>query len=383
MKRKAKIIFGGFIAALLIPPSSAFGHAKGEDYVFVNIQKDSIVGQFQINVDELREKLGIEVPTIGSTETETLRQSEDTIYRYINENFSIGPKSGPSYRIEFTGVKVGEKITEFVTYPFRIDASEIPDHLKIYHNMFYEGDRNHRGLLLVQYNAKTEINYGNEHTALIFNPNNQTQELDLTNVPGLLHLREMVFQGVWHIWIGIDHILFLLALILPTVLTREEKHWTPVARPGRAVRNLLLIVTIFTVAHSITLSLAAFHIVQVSEQIVESVIALSIVLVALNNIFQWVSKGSLLTVFFLGLFHGLGFASVMGNLPFRMVDLMRMVVTFNIGVELGQIAIVVALFPILYRIRLSRYYVPAALTGGSAVLATIGSFWFVQRALGL
>ncbi|MEJ2176869.1 MAG: HupE/UreJ family protein [Gammaproteobacteria bacterium] len=331
----------------------------------------------------MRDKLAISVPEVGSTETEILSQSEDAVYAYINQNFSIGPKDQPPYKIEFTGVKTDKKIDEFVTYPFRIETQAIPDRLTIRHNMFYQGDRNHRGLLLVQYNAKTDTNYGEEHTALIFNPDNQVQELDLNDVPGLLRMREMIVQGMWHIWIGIDHILFLLALILPTVLLRKAGNWTPVERPAPAIRNLLVIVTLFTLAHSITLFLAAFNIVQLSARFVESVIALSIVLVALNNIFQWVSKGSLFTIFFLGLFHGLGFASVMGNLPFRMVDLVGMVVMFNIGVELGQIAIVIALFPILYWMRTSSQYVPAVLKGGSWVLAAIGGYWFIQRALAI
>ena len=372
------------LAALtLVPATSAYAHARGEDYIFINIEKDAIVGEFQIHVDELRDKLDIPVAKTGSAETGILVRSEARVYEYINRNFSISAPGGQPYRIDFTGVRVGEKIGNFVTYPFRIEAPDVPDSLTIRHNMFYEGDRKHRGLLLVQYNAKTDKNYGEEYTALIFNPGNQVQDLDLLDVPGLLRMREMIAQGMWHIWIGIDHILFLLALMLPTVLIRRSPDWRPVERPAPAVRNLLLIVTLFTIAHSITLFLAAFNIVQIGERLVESVIALSIVLVALNNIFQWVSKGSLYTIFFLGLFHGLGFATVMGNLPFRMVDLVGMVVMFNVGVELGQIAIVLALFPVLYWLRTSSGYVPLVLKGGSWVLAALGGYWFLQRAFGL
>ena len=383
MKIKISLEVITLITMWLLSTSSAFGHAKGEDYIFINVEDDSIVGEFQIHIDELRDKLDIGIPEAGSSEVEILRQSENDVYRYITQNFSIAPQGQSPFDMEFTGVKVGEKIDDFVTYPFRIEAASIPDKLTVRHNMFYEDDRHHRGLLLIQYNAKTGKNYGEEYTALIFNPDNQVQDLDLNDVPGLLRMREMIAQGVWHIWIGIDHILFLLALILPTVLVRRNASWGPVERPAPAIRNLLVIVTLFTIAHSITLSLAAFNIIEVGARLVESVIALSIVLVALNNIFQWISKGSLFTIFFLGLFHGLGFASVMGNLPFRMVDLVGMVVMFNIGVELGQIAVVLALFPILYWLRTSRQYVPVVLKGGSWLLVAIGGYWFAQRALGL
>ena len=382
MKTNATLKIFAIIVFCLLATPSAFGHAKGEDYIFINIEEDGIVGEFQIHIDELRDKLDIGIPEAGSSEVEILRQSENSVYRYIEQNFSIAPLGLPPYQISFTGVEVGEKIGKFVTYPFRIEAPSIPDRLSVRHNMFYEDDRHHRGLLLIQYNAKTGKNYGEEYTALIFNPNNQVQELDLNDIPGLLRMREMIIQGMWHIWIGIDHILFLLALILPTVLVRKASSWSPVERPASAIRNLLVIVTLFTIAHSITLSLAAFNIVEIGERFVESVIALSIVLVALNNIFQWISKGSLFTIFFLGLFHGLGFASVMGNLPFRMVDLVGMVVMFNIGVELGQIAVVLALFPILFWLRKSPQYVPVVLKGGSWLLAAVGGYWFAQRAFG-
>jgi len=155
------------------------------------------------------------------------------------------------------------------------------------------------------------------------------------------------------------------------------------ARLSRALWNLLKIVTVFTVAHSITLLLAALGILDVPSRVVESIIALSIALVALNNITGRVREGSLLVVMTLGLFHGLGFAAVMGHLPFRTQDLLKAVLGFNIGVELGQMAIVAALFPVLYLLRTRPLYQPVVLKGGSALLILISGAWFVQRAFGL
>ena len=112
-------------------------------------------------------------------------------------------------------------------------------------------------------------------------------------------------------------------------------------------------------------------------------IALSIVLVALNNIFPKVREGSLWIILGLGLFHGLGFASVMGHLPFRMVDILKTVIGINIGVELGQVAIVAVLFPLLYALRGTEAYRTWILRGMSAVLLAVAAWWFAQRALGL
>ena len=271
----------------------------------------------------------------------------------------------------------------FAVYRFRIESGPLPDLLRIRHSMFYEADKLHRGLVMVEYNAKTNTEYPGEYTALIFTPTNGEQDLNLTDVPSIMTPRDMVAQGVRHIWIGIDHILFLLALMLPTVLVLKKDEWAPVEQFPSALWNLLKIITVFTVAHSVTLLLAALDFISVPARLVESIIALSIILVGLNNIFGKVREGTLLIILGLGMFHGLGFASVMGHLPFRMVDLLRVVIGFNIGVELGQVAIVVVLFPALFFFRRSRFYQPVVLKGVSAVLILISTGWFVQRAFGL
>jgi len=146
---------------------------------------------------------------------------------------------------------------------------------------------------------------------------------------------------------------------------------------------VLKIVTLFTIAHSITLGLAAMDFITLSSRLVESIIALSIVLVAVNNIFWRAEAATAVMIFILGLFHGMGFASVMGELPFRMKDALKCVIGFNIGVELGQMMLVALIFPILYLLRQNKMYKYVILNGGSAVLALIASFWFAQRALGL
>jgi hypothetical protein len=271
----------------------------------------------------------------------------------------------------------------FAQYHFRVDTGPLPDRLEFHHGMFYEDDRLHRGLVLVEYNVKTDTTYPGEFTTLVFSPTNRDQALDLTDVPTIMGPGDMIPQGVRHIWIGLDHILFLLALMLPTVLVHNDGAWKPVESFPKAFWNLLKIVTVFTIAHSVSLVLAALGFIELPSRLVESVIALSIILVAFNNIFGKVRHGSLLVILGLGLFHGLGFASVLGHLPFRMIDLLRVVIGFNIGVELGQIAIVAALFPVLFLLRRSWSYEPFVLRGVSAVLTVIAGWWFVQRALGL
>ena len=379
-------MIGAIVLALtVLAPGHLQAHAQGEDYVVFRFQESVIEGHFEIATLDLQEKLGLTIDAGTDNGVSAVTASAATVQEYIASHFTIGPEGGQPYAFEFVRydtVSLPQGL--FAQYHFRVDTGgPLPDRLAIRHGMFYEDDRLHRGLVLVEYNAKTNTTYPGEYTAMVFNPGNREQTLDLTAIPSIMAPRDMIVQGVWHIWIGIDHILFLLALMLPTVLVRDRDGWQPVETFSRAFLNLLKIVTVFTVAHSITLLLAALDVIALPSRLVESVIALSIILVALNNVFGKVREGSLLSILALGLFHGLGFASVMGNLPFRMVDLLRVVIGFNIGVELGQVAIVAVLFPLLFLLRRSSLYQPLVLRGASVVLVLIAGWWFVQRSVGL
>jgi hypothetical protein len=172
-------------------------------------------------------------------------------------------------------------------------------------------------------------------------------------------------MGAEHILSGPDHLLFLLALL---ALTRG--FW-PIAR----------IVTGFTIAHSITLSLAALGIVDVPSRIVEPLIAATIIWVALENLLAPARTAQrwLIAVLF-GLVHGLGFASALTELGLPRPAMVRALIGFNVGVELGQLAFVAVVMPLVVWLakpgRIAR--LPQAL---SVAVAAAGAFWLVQRIL--
>jgi len=372
------------ICLIALMPADLMAHAEGEDYVWLSFHPSWIEGHFEIHFEDLRDKLGVDIDPSTDDALQQVTAASDRVHAYIRENFAIGPDGAAPFELDFTHQElIVLPQGNFAQFHFRSETGALPDLLAIRHSMLYENDRLHRGLVMMEYNAKTDTDYPGEYTALIFSPGNREQTLDLTNIPSIMAPRDMIAQGVRHIWIGIDHILFLLALMLSTVVVFKEGEWQPVEKFPSALWNLLKIVTVFTVAHSITLLLAALDVISVPSRVVESIIALSIILVGLNNIFGRVREGTLLIILTLGLFHGLGFASVMGHLPFRMVDLLRVVIGFNIGVELGQVIIVAALFPLLFLLRKSRLYEPVVLKGVSAVLVLVALGWFVQRAFGL
>ncbi len=391
-------------AALLLGllfPTVAWGHATGENYVWLNVEGSGVEtrleGRFEIRVVDLERRFGLDLPADREAAKETVASSAGPIERYLRQSFSI-VSNGMEIPYEFTGIDLVEAgdLGGFAQFFYRTARAEIPDRLEIRNRVLLDDDRFHRSLLCIQYDRRNGSDYGEEFTALVFSRSNSDQVLDLANLRGLLRVRDFVWQGMLHIWAGIDHVLFLIALLLTAVLMRKEERadgvpstatsrsaWQPVTGFREALWNVAKIVTLFTVAHSLTLSLAALDLVRLPGRLVESVIALSIVLIALNNIFPRLREGSWIVIFFFGLFHGLGFASVMGDLPFRMANLVQVVLAFNVGVEVGQVAIVAAVFPLLFLLRKSSIYRPAVLAGGSIAISLVATYWFVTRALGI
>jgi hydrogenase/urease accessory protein HupE len=179
-------------------------------------------------------------------------------------------------------------------------------------------------------------------------------------------VRKFVSAGVHHILIGPDHLLFLIGLLLL----------------GGSIRQLLFVVTAFTVAHSITLSLAALNLVTPPARIIEPAIALSIVYVGVDNLMAgggrdvrpWIALA-------FGLIHGFGFASVLRemNLPSRALG--WSLFSFNLGVEIGQLLVVVSVASALMALRSRSEAAGRQLAFvGSLVVIVVGAFWFVQRA---
>ena len=143
---------------------------------------------------------------------------------------------------------------------------------------------------------------------------------------------------------------------------------------------MLRIVTAFTLAHSITLSLAALSVVTLPSRLVESTIALSVVLAALNNLWPLVGGRRWAVAFGFGLIHGFGFASVLADLGLPRDALVLALVGFNLGVELGQLAIVTLFLPVAYGLRHTWIYRRIIFSGGSALIALVAAVWLLERA---
>ena len=223
----------------------------------------------------------------------------------------------------------------------------------------------------------------------------------MQGAPRWEHAADNLRSGIWHIWTGWDHLMFLLCLVLPAVLVPRggsagaSANTTPaagrvsgrvsgpVARAAPAAVEVLKVVTAFTLAHSITLSLAALQWISLPPRLVESVIAASVVLAAVMNLHAVPQLRRWQAAFTFGLVHGFGFASALGDMGVSGTGLVPTLIAFNLGVELGQLAVVVTLLPLAYALRRITGNGPALMRIGSAVIALVALLWFIERAFEL
>ena len=186
-------------------------------------------------------------------------------------------------------------------------------------------------------------------------------------------------EGIHHIIMGYDHVLFLLCLMLPSVMRRTAGGWRPVERMGEAVMPVIGIVTAFTLAHSLTLGLAAMKWVSLSPAFIEPAIAVTIMLAALDNVRPIFRGRRTLVTFCFGLIHGFGFAGVLSELDLPAADFAWALLQFNVGIEAGQLGIVCVAVALLFIIRDRPRYPAWVIRGGSCAAMLVGLLWFIER----
>ncbi len=236
--------------------------------------------------------------------------------------------------------------------------------LTIEYDLFFDIDPMHQGLARVTLPGQPERQH-------VFRGAANTLKLDRP-VTLVDHLRDYLVLGMEHIFTGYDHLSFLFGLML-VAAARGLK---------RGARYTLGIVTAFTVAHSVTLICAGLGIVRLPSHIVEPAIALSIAYVAVENLVVPEPRRRWLLTFCFGLIHGFGFASVLQEIGLPPSGVVPSLVSFNVGVELGQLCVVAAVAPLLLWLVPRLGLAERVRRGGSVILLLLSTFWFFERVLG-
>ena len=374
-RRLAPLVLS-LLAALFASDVSA--HNLGESYIYLQVYRETVTGRFEISFTDLNPALGL-AGTDREITRENLDEHVEFLQQYYLEHVTIATPEG-ELPINYTTHEILEVGEGFILLSFEMGLTSVPELMIFDYSVLFEEEPSHRGFLLVEYNWATGT-FGNENTiSAVFTPRSRRQEFEPTSTGRWRGFVGVVVLGMEHIWMGFDHVMFLIALLLPSVLRRENGVWQPVDRFGPALINVVKIVTAFTVAHSVTLSLASLGVMDLPGRLVEVIIAASIAIAAaelLVNIFHgrvW------LVVFAFGLFHGFGFAGALSEM--RILGEYRGLALFgfNLGVEIGQVAIVVVIFPLLFLFRRLWLYRAVGLPVAAVLMIGISSVWVVERA---
>jgi hypothetical protein len=368
------------LLALWLLQAPAWAHKPSDSYLTLRATTGSsdIAVRWDIALRDLDYVLQLDRDGNGEINWGEVRQRSDDITRLATSRLDLSSAGQPCTWSSASPLMLDQHSDgTYAVLSLTAQCARLSGALDARYSLLFDVDPSHRGL--VQWIAPGS----DKVQALVFGTESAGQSLALQPPGAWRTLRQYLVDGVWHIWIGYDHILFLLALLLPAVLVRRDGQWQGTPHLAGAVKEVLKVVTAFTLAHSITLSLAALGVVSLPSRLVESAIAASVVVAALSNLRGTLESRRWIMAFAFGLLHGFGFASVLADLGLPQGALVLALVGFNVGVEVGQLAIVAVFLPVAFSLRATGFYRVGVLKFGSLLVALLASWWLVQRLFNL
>jgi hydrogenase/urease accessory protein HupE len=365
------LVWAAFVATLVFS-RSAQAHKPSDSYLTLTVHGARVEGRWDIAIRDLDNAMGIDHDGNGVVTWGELRARQADIAALALGHLTIRDGdtvcSTKAHGLEVASHSDGTYAVLF----FDATCPGEPHVLDVDYELFFAIDPQHHGIVRVDDGAGTRT--------AIFTPDDRRQRFEKTTLARGHQLRAAIELGIHHIFTGIDHLLFLIALLLPSVLVRKDGRWQPATQLRPVITDVLKIVTAFTVAHSITLSLSALDVLRLPSRFVEASIAASVVVAALNNIVRVLEEDRWTAAFAFGLLHGFGFSATLMDLGLPRDNLVLTLFGFNVGVEIGQMCVVAAFLPLAYFARKTVFYRRIALVAGSVVIAALASVWFIERA---
>ena len=353
----------------------AYAHKASDSYLHLSASGATVDAQWDIALRDLDVALNLDANGDGQLTWGEVRQAQSRIVRYALGNLQL--RSAGALCVPRAGEPLIDDHSDGAYFVLRFTARCVQpvQALQLDYQLFSMLDAGHRGLV--------NLTLGPRVFTAVLGPANPRARFSAAEASSWREFAGYLRTGVEHIWSGFDHLLFLFSLLLPAVLLRAERHWQPQTALAPALKEVLQVVTAFTVAHSLTLGLATFGVVRLPSRISESAIALSVVIAALNNVVPVVRHRRWIVAFAFGLIHGFGFANVLADLGLPRNALTLALVGFNLGVEAGQLAIVMLFMPVAFLLRETLFYRRYLIVGGSGAIAMVAALWLVERAFDL
>jgi hypothetical protein len=365
---------------LSLAAAAADAHKPSDSYLTLTVPADGtqLDGQWDIALRDLDFVLGLDADHDGAITWGELKAARGRIAEYAFSRLrleAVGHGDRASCAPRLTDLLVDEHVDgHYAVLRFSAECGLRPLELGVAYQLLFEVDPTHRGLLQVVGDGAAQ--------AAVLSRDAPRLSMNVAAPGRWQQLAGFVGEGVWHILKGYDHILFLLTLLFPAVVRHGSGGWQPRASLREAGLDVLQVVTAFTLAHSLTLSLAVLGLVHLPARAVECAIAATVLLGALNNLKPLIVERRWVVAFVFGLAHGFGFASVLADLGLQGTNLALSLVGFNCGVELGQLAIVLGVLPAAFVLRHTVLYRRAFMPAGAVAIALLAAYWLIARAIG-
>jgi hypothetical protein len=392
---------GSWVLSLLvslIAAPCAFAHKPSDSYLTLTAQGARVSVRWDVALRDLEPELGLDVNDDGALSWGEVRTRANDMAAFIMPQLGVSaqdrvctpvpvpqPLPGTLGGVSLISVGPGIDLSlavhsdgTYVVLQYQLQCPGLADALSVDYHLFAASDPTHRGIVRVAAFDSTSRSTPVASLAVL-GPGDSHHVFSLTASSRISILRGFIVEGIWHIWLGFDHVLFLLTLLLPSVLLAATARVSRRASFNVTILDVLKIVTAFTVAHSLTLTLAVLGWVSLPSRMVESGIALTVFLGALNNLAPVILKRRWIAAFVFGLIHGFGFAGALKSLQLPSSELAISLFGFNVGVELGQLAIVTAFVPLAFSVRYTQFYRQGIVRGGSIAIALIAAAWFIER----
>jgi len=365
---------------------AAEAHRNDESYLYLDVGDAALNGRVEMPYPDLREVFGLEIAGTGEEVRVEIEANLDLLQRYAADNSSIGAQ-GAVWPMTFEGYDlleegpVGDNGLGYVILPYttELPEPEVPQVLEVTFTPFLAEIPDRNNITLVSNDWKRGVFEDEANELLVHSASAPSGTIDLGDSSQWQNFRASIDLGVDHIRTGPDHVFFILVLLLPAVLVLVATRWRPSPSFGYSLLRIVIVATMFTIAHSITFTLAGLDYLPLPpSKLTETVIALSIALAALHNLRPIFGHREWLFAFVFGLFHGMGFAGLIEELDINRSTQLVSLLGRNVGIEIAQLIIIVLTFPLLFLLRRTRVYMPA-FTIVSIGLAIVSSIWMIER----
>lgn len=367
------------IFAALFLPTIASAHQMSTGYLNLQLdaqQSNKLAGEIQIRWFDLQRALNIDNNGDGQLQWSEASSQQIPISEYVLQHLALSTAGQACPLILANKMKSDNHFDEgYLAFEFSSLCPKMINEsgIRVSYSALFELDPDHKLIISMQ-----GLGGEGEASSGVIDSEQQSRWFDVQQSGGFSTFSSFVYQGIVHILIGTDHILFIIVLLLTCTLFRANQNWQAKSSFIDIAKSAAWIVTAFTLAHSITLTATALGWIAPSSKWVELGIALSVLFTALNNIWPIVVRLGWITFAF-GLMHGMGFASVLGELGLAKDHQLLSIVSFNLGVELGQLAILAFVIPILFLVRHKRWYQSYGVNLGSFFIAVVAVGWCIER----